>query len=428
MASATTSDTASIISRTSKASSSSSSSSLSSTSSNFSRRTRSSGRGGVGNIKHSSTECLSIAEAVEPDDAVSIANGREAPANKPDSAHSTGRNGVGNIKSSTIVREASRVTSLGALTAELVSAQEETQTRYERMLVIASQEEARLGRRSYGRGGAGNSGSPSKPKAPKSPKAAKARSASRLLNYGSLRISQRNPVKLDAPIPEESETAETTIKISKKDLGKLRRAFSRSLLARRTVPATEPTAATATPSTPPKTPVNLSALSSPCSAPSSPEIHSGCVSTPPSSAPSSPLMKGRGAATSSPDSAAAVVGVTIANADDKPGLIVFPQDEDTLALQLAALQLRKGLEPHEKRTTLPALRSDAESISYADLEWMEGEWPDEADGENEGDDEDELDFEDEGIIEDEKDDFIGVSESLNLNEVMYALLDEAQRR
>lgn len=46
---------------------------------------RSSGRGGVGNIKHSSKECLSIAEDAEPDDAVTIATGREAPAAKPTS-------------------------------------------------------------------------------------------------------------------------------------------------------------------------------------------------------------------------------------------------------------------------------------------------------------------------------------------------------
>lgn len=43
---------------------------------------RSSGRGGAGNIKYSSTECLSIAEDPEPDDAVSVAPGREAPAAK----------------------------------------------------------------------------------------------------------------------------------------------------------------------------------------------------------------------------------------------------------------------------------------------------------------------------------------------------------
>lgn len=46
---------------------------------------RSSGRGGVGNIKYTSKECLSIAEDPEPDDAVSIATGREAPAAKPSS-------------------------------------------------------------------------------------------------------------------------------------------------------------------------------------------------------------------------------------------------------------------------------------------------------------------------------------------------------
>ena len=108
-------------------------------------------------------------------------------------------------------------------------------------------------------------------------------------------------------------------------------------------------------------------------------------------------------------------------------MIIFPQDEDTLALQLAALQLHKDFGSHTKRATLPALRSDAESISYADLEWMEEECADEDVGKDNADDEDEMDIEDGAIIEDEEYKFVEVGGSLNLNAVMYALLDEAQR-
>ncbi|KAI0714356.1 hypothetical protein C8Q72DRAFT_197000 [Fomitopsis betulina] len=286
MAATPVSDTASILSHTSYASSSSSLSSTSSSSSRSSGATRSSGRGGAGNIKYSSTECLSIAEDPEPDDAVSVAPGREAPVAKQTSAHTTGRNGAGNIASSTIVHKASRVASPDqhALTAALVSAQTEVVTRYERMLVKASLDEARNGRRSYGRGGAGNSASPAKSKASNSPKVVK-RSRSLLLNYGSFRGSRSSSV--DATIPEESEDLQTTINVSRK---KMRKALSRSFLSLRTSHPTS-TTALAAPTTAPSSPPTsaMSELSSPSSsAPtlSSPELS---VSTPSTSAPSSPL-------------------------------------------------------------------------------------------------------------------------------------------
>ncbi|TFY67394.1 hypothetical protein EVJ58_g1662 [Rhodofomes roseus] len=418
------SDTDSILSRTSGASSSgwSSSTSLStsSTSSSSSRRTRSSGRGGVGNIKFSSNECLTIDETAEHDDDVSTVNGREAPAAKPDSTCSTGRSGAGNIISTTIMRRASRVTKPGdhTLTAALVAAQEETHARYERMLVIESREAARHTRHTYGRGGAGNSASLTKPKVPKPPKIAKTRSKSRLINYGSLRASRGNAVKLDTPIPEEPESVEATITISKKDLGKMRKAFAKSLLVLRTASAataSNPAAPSIAPqTTPPSSTVNISS-------PSSPESASDSISTSASTSPSSVLITSSGDIVQ--DATAGRDAATKAD-DGDPGVIMFPPDEDTLSDQLVALQLRKSWNPRAKRATLPWMGSDAESISCADLEWMEEEWPEETGSDSEDVDEENYEDEEDDIVKVDDGDELG---PLNLNEVMYALLEEAKR-
>ncbi|KAH9914734.1 uncharacterized protein B0H18DRAFT_122192 [Fomitopsis serialis] len=308
------------------------------------------------------------------------------------------------------MREASRVISPDqhALTAAMVSAQEDTATRYERMLVSASQEAARHGRHTHGRGGAGNS----KAKLPKLPKPAKTRSKSRLINYGSLRASRRTSVKLDTPIPEDTENVDTIIKISKKDLGKMRKVFAKSLLALRTSSAAASgVAAAAAPSTPPSSVLDITSPSPSSSVPSSPESSVASDSTSPSSVPSSPLTPKSASSTSSEDTAKDPTEVTIVAIEDDPGTIFFPPDEDTLAHQLAALQLRKSWKPRARRSTLSSLRSNAESVAYVDFDLMDRQWEDE---------QEESDEEKDEVGDDE----IAICE-LSLNEVMQALLEEA---
>jgi len=303
-----------------------------------------------------------------------------------------------------------------ALTAAIVSAHEDTETRYERMLVSASQEAARHGRHTHGRGGAGNS----KPKVPKLPKAAKTRSKPRLISYGSLRASRRTSVKLDTPIPEETENVETIIKINKKDLGKMRKMFAKSLLALRTSSAAASgVAAAAAPSTPPSSALDISSPSASSSAPSSPESSTASDSTPPSSVPSSPLTHKSVSSKSSADTAKDATEAAIVAGDGDPGTIFFPPDEDTLAHQLAALQLRKSWKPRARRGTLSSTRSNAESVTYVDFDLMDGQWEDEQESETEDE------AEEDGEVGDD-DSEVAIS-GLNLNEVMQALLEEAKK-
>lgn len=279
--------------------------------------------------------------------------------------------------------------------------------------------------RSYGRGGAGNSASPSKPKSSKGPNVVK-RSRSLLLNYGSLRSSRSSSIDLDAPIPEESDDLQTPIKVSKKDLGRMRKALSRSFLALRPASpaATAAQEAMVTASSPPPS-VAVPELSSPSSSASilsSPELTSSSISLQSTSAPSSPLSN-KTIKEGFTDSAIDVSITEVASSSSD--VMFFPPDEDSLADQLLErLHLRASWKLNSKRETMPSLRDDAASISCADLDWMESEWAEHASG----DEEDELldDAEDMLGGEAEEDDFVDMSASkLNLNAVMRALLEEA---
>ena len=248
-----------------------------------------------------------------------------------------------------------------------------------------------------------------------------------LLNYGSLRSSRSSSIDLDAPIPEESDDLQTPLKVSKKDLGKMRKALARSFLALRpTAPAATAAQALATTASSPPPSTSVPELSSPSSSVSilsSPELTSASISVASTSAPSSPLSNKtvKGAFSDS------TVDVSVMEvAGGNPDAMFFPPDEDDLADQLLErLHLRASWKANSKRQTMPVLRDDAASISCADLDWMEAEWAEQASG-----------GEEDGLLDDvedllggeaEEDDFVDMSASkLNLNAVMRALLEEAQ--
>ncbi|EMD31986.1 hypothetical protein CERSUDRAFT_88593 [Gelatoporia subvermispora B] len=113
----------------------------------------SSGRGGIGNIRQTSQDPT----RADPDNA-SPARGREPTVN-PERVLYTGRGGAGNIRSASNVRSPSRATNdTTASTASTLA----TAADYERGVIQNSEEAAKQGVHSSGRGGLGNIRSPSR--------------------------------------------------------------------------------------------------------------------------------------------------------------------------------------------------------------------------------------------------------------------------
>ncbi|KAI0777531.1 hypothetical protein BD413DRAFT_181579 [Trametes elegans] len=124
------------------------------------REAFSSGRGGIGNMHRPSVDTASPSRPVtgEP---LSPVRGREATVD-PERAKSTGRGGMGNIRSKSRARSSSKVSEQYPQTASLVSDQAANVAEYEKYVLQQSEEAAKAGVRSSGRGGLGNIKSSSK--------------------------------------------------------------------------------------------------------------------------------------------------------------------------------------------------------------------------------------------------------------------------
>ncbi|CCM05340.1 uncharacterized protein FIBRA_07554 [Fibroporia radiculosa] len=151
------------------------------------REFHSSGRGGVGNIRRTSKDPASPPSPASPgsDRDFSVTRGRE-PAPSSDRVLTTGRGGVGNIRSGSAARSVSRASAEShPKTASLLADMAHQEAEYERGLLRLSEEAARAGKHSSGRGGVGNIKSQSKSKS-------KTRTNSR--NKDGLRSPSRGPV------------------------------------------------------------------------------------------------------------------------------------------------------------------------------------------------------------------------------------------